>query len=33
MAELIVEGRMSTVDISAFNPARLPTLSLDAIRA
>jgi glycine/D-amino acid oxidase-like deaminating enzyme len=33
LAELIVEGRTSTVDISAFNPARLPTLPLDAIRA
>ncbi len=33
MAELIVEGRASTVDISAFNPSRLPTLPFDAIRA
>jgi glycine/D-amino acid oxidase-like deaminating enzyme len=32
MAELIVEGSTSTVDISAFDPARLPPLRGEAIR-
>ena len=32
MAELIVEGNARTVDISAFDPARLPTLWGDALR-
>jgi hypothetical protein len=32
MAELIIEGSTSTVDISAFDPARLPTLRRDAIQ-
>jgi glycine/D-amino acid oxidase-like deaminating enzyme len=33
MAELIVEGTTRTLDISAFEPARLPMLSPDGIRA
>jgi glycine/D-amino acid oxidase-like deaminating enzyme len=33
MAELIVEGDTRTFDISAFDPARLPRLRHDAIRA
>ena len=33
MAELIVEGETRTVDIAAFDPARLPRLRGDAIRA
>jgi glycine/D-amino acid oxidase-like deaminating enzyme len=33
MAELIVGGDTRSVDISAFDPARLPRLRRDAIRA
>ena len=33
MAELIVEGDTRTFDLSAFDPARLPRLRHDAIRA
>jgi hypothetical protein len=33
MAELIVGGDTRTVDIAAFDPARLPRLRRDAIRA
>jgi hypothetical protein len=33
MAELIVEGRTKSVDLRAFDPARLPALRRDAIRA
>jgi glycine/D-amino acid oxidase-like deaminating enzyme len=33
MAELIVGGETRTVDIAAFDPARLPRLRADAIRA
>jgi glycine/D-amino acid oxidase-like deaminating enzyme len=33
MAELIVDGQASTVDLSAFDPARLPPLPPDAVRA
>lgn len=33
MAELIVEGRTRTLDLAAFEPARLPALSRKAIRA
>jgi glycine/D-amino acid oxidase-like deaminating enzyme len=33
MAELIIDGRARSVDVEAFDPARLPALSPDAIRA
>ncbi len=33
MAELIVDGAARTVDLSAFDPARLPALPPDALRA
>ncbi len=33
MAELIVNGEAGTVDLSAFDPARLPPLPPDAVRA
>jgi glycine/D-amino acid oxidase-like deaminating enzyme len=33
MAELILDGRTRSVDLRAFDPARLPALSRDAMRA
>jgi glycine/D-amino acid oxidase-like deaminating enzyme len=33
MAELILDGRARTIDLAAFDPARLPPLPSDAVRA
>jgi hypothetical protein len=33
MAELIVDGEAGAVDLSAFDPARLPPLPAGAVRA